>query len=87
MKAPTLTKSRWKSLKAIEPFGDEPFTGSQVGRSGPSMYSLFDCGWIKPLEVEQAGPFTLNTKEQTWVITLEGQDALRAINKNPPKWI
>ena len=86
MKAPTLTRSRCKSLKAIEPFGSQPFTSSQVGRSGPSMQSLFECGWIEPVTVEQTGPFTLNSRERTWTITEDGLAALGAVNKNPPKW-
>lgn len=86
---PKLTYVRWESLKAIERFGNEPFTAEDAGVHGAALFSLEKCGWVERMGSVPMGkmlPFSImQTQGHYWKITEAGREATAALPETPPR--
>lgn len=83
---PTLTWSRWRALKKLEPIGDKPFIGTEVDVKGPSLVSLEQCGWVERVEAPaDAAPFSIATQGHHWRVTKSGREAITSLPETSPR--
>ena len=83
---PTLTRPRWRALKTLEPLGDKPFIGSQIGIKGPTLISLERCGWVARVDApDDETPFAVWTQGNHWQVTEAGKTAISHLPETQPR--